>query len=97
MISKPKTNLVPASDAHGTSAATPAAPLDPNRELSPQEEDLIARLLACAMGLPRVCRFKACRRRKRCVGPDVVCAKHHSGLVAERLEAAIARIAVPEP
>ncbi len=72
-------------------------PLDPNRELSPQEEDLIARLLACAMGLPRVCRFKACRRRKRCLGPDVVCAKHPSGLVAERLQRAIARIAAPAP
>jgi hypothetical protein len=59
----------------------------------PPGDEIILRLLASAMGLPRVCVFKACRRKKRCFGPGLVCAEHHRGLVAKRIAAAIRVIA----
>jgi hypothetical protein len=66
-----------------------------HRTLTPLEEKVILRLLASAMGLPRICVFKACRRSKRCFGPEMVCIGHHRGLVRKRLRAAIALIATP--
>jgi len=67
----------------------------PHRPLFVTEEDVITRLLASAMGLPRICVFKMCRRRKRCFGPDTVCMRHHRGLVRKRTRAAIALISTP--
>ena len=64
--------------------------------MSREEEDLLLQLLASAMGLPRICVYKACRRRKRCVGPAATCAANHRGLVRRRLPAAIKLIAAPE-
>jgi hypothetical protein len=68
---------------------------DPDLEVSPEQEDLILRLLATAMGLPRVCLFKTCRRRKRCLGEEIVCAEHHRGLVEQRIQRAIALFGAP--
>jgi hypothetical protein len=62
---------------------------DPQREVSPDEADVVLRLLASAMGLPRLCVFKACRRRRRCLGPGLACSRHHHGLVERRIDAAI--------
>jgi hypothetical protein len=56
---------------------------------------LIERLLASAMGLPRVCVFKVCRRAKRCFGAEPVCLEHHRGLAKKRWRAAAARLAGP--
>jgi hypothetical protein len=68
---------------------------DPPCRLFANEEELISRLLASAMGLPRICVFKACRRRKRCFGPGILCLEHHRGIVRKRMGAAIALIARP--
>jgi hypothetical protein len=67
----------------------------PHRPLFVTEEDVITRLLASAMGLPRICVFKMCRRRKRCFGPDMACMLHHRGLVRKRVRAAVALISTP--
>ena len=67
----------------------------PHRPLFVTEEDVIARLLASAMGLPRICVFKMCRRRKRCFGPDRICMLRHRGLVRKRLRAAVGLISTP--
>jgi hypothetical protein len=53
-------------------------------------EELLDRLLASAVGLPRICVFKVCRRRKRCFGAGPACLEHHRGLVRKRMKAAIA-------
>ena len=60
-----------------------------------EEAEIVGRLLASAMGLPRVCVFKVCRRRKRCFGPHLACFEHHRGLAKKRMAAAIALIAKP--
>jgi hypothetical protein len=61
----------------------------PKRALTRADEVLVLRALAKAMGLPRICAVKACRRRKRCRGAGIVCLKHHSGLARRRLGAAV--------
>ena len=43
------------------------------------------RMLACLVGLPRICAVRACRRHKRCFGPNAICLHHHSGLVDQRI------------
>jgi hypothetical protein len=63
-----------------------------HRQLTPRETEIVLRLLATAMGLPRVCALKACRRRKRCRG--MVC-RQYRALARKRLPAAIKRIAAP--
>jgi hypothetical protein len=60
-----------------------------------EAEEIILRTLATAMGLPRVCAYKACRRRKRCRGPGMVCSEYRA-LARKRLPAAIKRIAAPQ-
>ena len=57
--------------------------------------DIVGRLLASAVGLPRICVFKVCRRHKRCFGPRLACFEHHRGLVRKRMADAIALIAKP--
>ena len=89
MTAKP--NKPPAACGPATAPRKP----DPYRTLSRDEEDFLLQLLASAMGLPRLCVFKACRRRKRCIGPDTVCIAHHRGLVHKRWRAAVKVIAVP--
>ena len=74
----------------------PALRTGPHRPLFVTEEDVVARLLASAMGLPRICVFKTCRRRKRCFGPGTVCLLHHRGIVRKRMRAAVALIAKPK-
>ena len=54
------------------------------------QQELIERLLASAMGLPRVCVLKSCRRAKRCFGTKPVCLEHHRGLAKKRWRAAAA-------
>ncbi len=49
-----------------------------------------ARMLASAMGLPRVCHVRKCRRRKRCFGFGIVCLDEHAGLAKKRFGAALA-------
>ncbi len=66
--------------------ATPAR----DRQAEAAETELMERLLASAMGLPRVCVFKACRRRKRCVAAEPACLEHHRGLAKKRWRAAAA-------
>jgi hypothetical protein len=61
-----------------------------------EEDEIVGRLLASAMGLPRVCVFKVCRRNKRCFGPHLACIEHHRGLAKKRISAAIALIAKPQ-
>ena len=57
------------------------------------ESELLARLVASASGLPRVCVQKRCRRRKRCLGPVVrgalACQRHHRGLARARFGSAL--------
>jgi hypothetical protein len=60
-----------------------------------EEDEIVGRLLASAMELPRVCVFKICRRNKRCFGPHLACFEHHRGLARKRMSAAIALIANP--
>ena len=60
-----------------------------------EEDEIVGRLLASAMGLPRICVFKVCRRHKRCFGPHLACFEHHRGLAKKRMAAAIALIAKP--
>ena len=46
------------------------------------EAEFFDRMLASAAGLPRVCVFKKCRRRKRCFGRfdgDLPCKRQHEG------------------
>jgi hypothetical protein len=45
-----------------------------------------------AAGLPRVCVLKRCRRRKRCLGADLVCLHHHEGLLRKRYDSALTRL-----
>ena len=60
--------------------------------LEAQERELIDRLLASAAGLPRVCGLKRCRRRKRCLGSDLVCLRRHHGLARARLPSALKKL-----
>ena len=49
-------------------------------------------MLASAAGLPRVCAFKKCRRRKRCFGRfdgDLPCKRLHEGLARARFQSAL--------
>lgn len=74
---------------------TPAAAREPNPPLPREAEDIILRLLACAMGLPRICVLKVCRQHRQCRGAGIVCGVHHRGLVKTRIDAAIRRISTP--
>lgn len=60
------------------------------QELFGEEGYFEKRLLASAMGLPRVCRVKKCRRRKRCFGLGVVCLDDHASLAKKRFRSAMA-------
>jgi hypothetical protein len=64
--------------------------LSPTRDEA--KGDIIGQMLASAMGLPRICVFKVCRRNKRCFGPNLACFEHHRGLARKRMAAAIALI-----
>lgn len=78
------------------SIAPPAAPgRRKGCPLFASEDDVIARLLASMMGMPRICVVRECRRRKRCLGADFVCWKHHRGLAGKRMHGAIARLTAP--
>jgi hypothetical protein len=54
--------------------------------------ELARRLIASAAGLPRVCALKRCRRKKRCLGADLICVHHHEGLLRKRYASALARL-----
>lgn len=60
-------------------------------------EDVIDRLLASAMGLPRVCVVKRCQRSKRCFGAGIVCLVHHRGLARRRHAAAMIKLGWARP
>ena len=56
------------------------------------EAEFFNRMLASAAGLPRVCAFKKCRRRKRCFGRfdgDLPCKRLHEGLARARFQSAL--------
>jgi hypothetical protein len=72
---------------NGTAGAAVTA-----EELFGEEGALERRLLASAMGLPRVCRVKKCRRRKRCFGLGIICLDEHAGLARKRFPAAMAQL-----
>ena len=74
--------------------AAPACKSDPDA-LPPEAAEIVLRLLACAMGLPRICALKVCRRHRQCRGRDMICRIHHRGLAAKRIDAAIRRISTP--
>ena len=62
------------------------------------KEEMTDRLLASAAGLPRVCAFKKCRRRKRCFGPydgDLPCKRAHRGLAQARFRSALKALGWP--
>ena len=61
-------------------------------EMSARESELIDRLIASAAGLPRLCTIKRCQRAKRCLGPDLVCLRHHRGLARARFKGALRRL-----
>jgi hypothetical protein len=61
-------------------------------ELFGEEGAFERRLLASAMGLPRVCRVKKCRQRKRCFGLGITCLDEHAGLARKRFTAAVAHL-----
>ena len=67
----------------------------PSARAENQAGDIVGRLLASAVGLPRICVFKVCRRHKRCFGPHLACFEHHRGLARKRMADAIALIAKP--
>ena len=54
--------------------------------------ELARRFIVSAAGLPRVCVLKRCRRRKRCLGADLICLHHHEGLLRKRYASALARL-----
>ena len=62
------------------------------QELFGDEGAFERRLLASAMGLPRVCRVKKCRRRKRCFGLGIICLDDHPVLAKKRFPAAMAML-----
>ena len=64
-------------------------------DTGPREAELFDRLLASAAGLPRVCCLKKCRRAKRCLGPDLVCLRHHRGLARARFKGALKKLGWP--
>ena len=59
---------------------------------SARATELARRFIACAAGLPRLCVLKRCRRRKRCLGADLICVHHHEGLLRKRYASALARL-----
>jgi hypothetical protein len=59
--------------------------ITPNRPENFGGAHISERMLACLVGLPRICAIRACRRHKRCYGPDAICLHHHNGLVDERV------------
>ena len=59
--------------------------IEPNRPENFKGAHISERMLACLVGLPRICAVRACRRHKRCYGPNAICLHHHSGLVDERV------------
>jgi hypothetical protein len=61
-------------------------------ELFAEEGALERRLLATAMGLPRVCRVGKCRRRKECLGFGTICLADHAGLAHQRFPSALAHL-----
>jgi hypothetical protein len=54
--------------------------------------ELARRFIVSAAGLPRVCVLKRCRRKRRCLGADLVCLHHHEGLLRKRYASALARL-----
>lgn len=66
-------------------ARGPASPKsDPGRHLAPDGSDIPDRMFATLLGLHRICVFRLCRRRKRCLGPNRACFRHHTGLAKSR-------------
>ena len=59
--------------------------IEPNRPENFNGAHISERMLACLVGLPRICAVRACRRHKRCYGPNAICLHHHNGLVDERV------------
>ena len=80
-------------------AAGPKAKRDIFRseDLEAQERELVDRLLASAAGLPRLCAFKRCRRRKRCFGQTIECLRLHTGLARARFESALKKLGWRRP
>ena len=66
-------------------------------ELFGEEGYFEKRLLASAMGLPRVCCVRKCRQRKRCFGLGIVCLDDHRGLAQKRFPAARALLGWDNP
>jgi len=44
------------------------------------------------MGLPRVCRVKKCRQRKRCFGLGLICLDDHPALARDRFTSAMRKL-----
>ena len=57
----------------------------PNNSENINGAHISERVLAYLVGLPRICAVRACRRHKRCYGPNAICLHHHNGLVDERI------------
>jgi hypothetical protein len=78
--------------AHGLMASSKNAPEAPDAPKA-IEAELLARLVASAAGLPRVCLRKRCRRAKRCLAPvaggGLPCMRHHNGLANARFRSAL--------
>ena len=58
---------------------------------SAREAELVCRPIACAAGLPRVCALK------RCLGADLVCWRHHEGILRKRYGSALKRLGWARP
>jgi len=86
-----------ARTAQGKNDAKQSTAAAVSGEVSDEEAELFDRLIASAAGLPRVCTIKKCRRRKRCLGDELVCLRHHRGLARERYQGALVKLGWARP
>ena len=52
-----------------------------------EKTELCRRMVLTEIGMPRLCVLRRCRRKRKCFGPNMVCAWHHAGLVEARVAA----------
>jgi hypothetical protein len=56
------------------------------------DDEKCERLALTLMGMPRICKFRRCRRARLCCGSPPACLDLYEGLVAERRSSAMGRI-----
>ena len=69
---------------------------NPERFEEKDKNELLDRIFSSLLGLPRVCVFRVCRRKKRCLGPGLICFEHHDGLAKHRYQSKHWRRGLPK-